>query len=67
MERLEFTKPALVGRQTGNRAFDVSADGKRLLMTVPALAPAGGIDVSEWQITVVLNWFEELKARVPVR
>ncbi len=36
-------------------------------MTVQAQAPAGGADIPEWQITVVLNWFEELKTRVPVR
>jgi hypothetical protein len=42
-------------------AYDVSADGRRFLMVKEvdrARAPA--------QITVVLNWQEELKRRVPV-
>jgi serine/threonine-protein kinase len=43
------------------RAYDVSSDGQRFLMvkeTDQNTAPA--------QINVVLNWFEELKRRVPV-
>jgi hypothetical protein len=67
LERLEFSKPEVIGQQLGNRAYDVSADGGRLLLTVPDQAAEVGTDSPEWQITVVLNWFEELKARVPVR
>jgi hypothetical protein len=40
--------------------FDVAPDGQRFLMT-RRNEPAGS------QIQVVLNWHEELKARVPVR
>lgn len=40
--------------------FDVSRDGQRFLMTRQNESAAS-------QIEVVLNWFEELKARVPVR
>jgi serine/threonine-protein kinase len=39
--------------------YDVSLDGQRFLMAIPT-APA-----SDTQIHVVLNWFEELKRRVP--
>ena len=42
--------------------YDVSPDGQHFLMLKPseqAQAPA--------QINVVLNWFEELKRRVPIR
>jgi eukaryotic-like serine/threonine-protein kinase len=37
--------------------YDVSADGQRFLMLEPTEQPA--------QINVVLNWFEELKQKVP--
>jgi Tol biopolymer transport system component len=47
----------------GNYAnsYDVAPDGKRFLMIKP---PAGG-QASTGQVTVVLNWFEELRRRVP--
>ena len=40
--------------------YDVSPDGQRFLMLKPTEAEAG-----PKQINVVLNWFEELKRRVP--
>lgn len=42
---------------SGSRAYDVSADGQRFLM----------IEVGETraELHVVLNWLEELEARVP--
>ena len=48
---------AYLGQNTPG--YDVSPDGRRFLMTKP-LVPT----VSE--ITAVVNWFEELKARVLV-
>jgi Tol biopolymer transport system component len=45
------------------RTYDVSLDGKKLLMIKNAAAdPAANPGATA---TVVLNWFEELKARVP--
>lgn len=41
--------------------FDVSPDGQRFLMLKEPEQPQGGLN----QINVVLNWFEELKRRVP--
>jgi Tol biopolymer transport system component len=41
--------------------YDVSADGQRFLMIKPAKTAEG----APTQINVVLNWFEELKRRVP--
>ncbi|MFQ5742984.1 MAG: protein kinase [Acidobacteriota bacterium] len=46
--------------------FDVTADGQRFLVTVRA----GGVDAGDTEpatprIRVILNWFEELKERVP--
>ena len=46
------------------RRFDIAADG-RLLGVIGADQAAPGAAVS--QIHVVLNWFEELKARVPTK
>jgi serine/threonine-protein kinase len=42
--------------------YDVSPDGQRFLM----LKPAEQAQAAPTQINVVLNWFEELKRRVPV-
>jgi hypothetical protein len=41
--------------------YDVSLDGQRFLM----LKPAEKIQAQSTQINVVLNWFEELKQKVP--
>jgi len=57
--------PYLVG---GGRSYDISRDGKRFLMikavdaTDSRRGPSG-----PRQIVVVQHWFEELKARVPLR
>jgi eukaryotic-like serine/threonine-protein kinase len=41
--------------------YDVSPDGQRFLM----LKPSESVEAAPTQISVVLNWFEELKRRVP--
>ena len=41
--------------------YDVSPDGERFLM----LKPSESAEAAPTQINVVLNWFEELKRRVP--
>ena len=43
--------------------YDVSPDGQRFLMLKPVESQAS----APTQINVVLNWFEELKQKVPVR
>jgi hypothetical protein len=44
---------------TRPRSYDVSADGERFLMTrLPDSRPRP-------QIALVLNWFDELRAKVP--
>jgi Tol biopolymer transport system component len=53
--------PFLLGAPSWRRAFDIAPDG-RVLGLLPGQA---GSDLSGAQIQVVLNWFEELKARVP--
>ena len=42
--------------------YDVSSDGQRFLMLKPSEQ-----EQAETQINVVLNWFEELKRRVPTK
>jgi len=49
----------------GYRDYDMSPDGERLLMVFPADQANSG-EASRPQINIVLNWFEELKERVPV-
>jgi len=50
---------------TSGIPWDISPDGKRFLMMKESTAdvPAEG---SPRKINIVLNWFEELKQRVPV-
>ena len=47
------------------RDYDMSPDGERLLMVFPADQSDSG-EPARLQINIVLNWFEELKERVPV-
>ena len=52
--------------RTEARNFDIRRDGK--LVVVTAATTAGGSNPSfVQQIDLVLNWFEDLKARVPVK
>ena len=55
-----------VGGSFHNRHYDVTTDGDRFLM----IRLDGGLSQSDGDtplpITVVLNWFEELKERVPI-
>ena len=62
---VSFSEPvgvldAVVQTLATNRNFDVTPDGKRLLAFVPDAQSAS----EAGQVEVVLNWFEELKARV---
>ena len=47
------------------RDYDITPDGKKLLMVFPEPATASSAPPPQ-RIHVVLNWFEEVKARVPV-
>jgi len=50
--------------QTG-RTYDVTADGRRFLMIRDA--PSGDQSAPPTTFSVVLNWIEELKQRVPIK
>jgi hypothetical protein len=56
-----FETPAAYGRYSNHPGYSVAPDGKRFLIQRPDLRAI------PTQINVVLNWFEELKAKVPVR
>ena len=58
---LQLVRPALYGRYGNHAGYAVSPDGRRLLILRP---DARAIPR---QINVVLNWFEELNAKVPSR
>ncbi len=52
-------------RTQGPRLYHVAPDGRFLMMRSPGAAGSGDGAASAPQITVVLNWFEELRQRVP--
>jgi len=58
--RMLFEGPYVPSPATATN-YSISPDGQRFLM----LKPADASDVAPTQINVVLNWFEELKRRVP--
>ena len=50
------------------RNYDITPDGKRLLVVLPASSgPGESSQRPPQQINVVLNWQEELKARLPAK
>ena len=51
-------------RTNGNRMYHVAPDGRFLMMRRPGSEDSAN-EVFTPRITVVLNWFEELRARVP--
>ena len=48
------------------RHYDISPDGQRFLFLKPAEVAQTSEDAPLPQLVLVLNWFEELKERVPV-
>ena len=48
-----------------HRDYDITPDGERFLMVFPA-GQDSSAEPARPQINIVLNWFEELKERVPV-
>jgi eukaryotic-like serine/threonine-protein kinase len=48
------------------RSYDITPDDKYFIAVVPAESLAGGPAAAQ-QISVVLNWFRELRERVPVK
>ncbi len=50
----------------GITPYDITADGKRFLMVFPADQADSVTETAAERINIVLNWFEDLKERVPV-
>ena len=48
------------------RDYDITLDGQRFLMVFPADQADSVTETVDDQINIVLNWFEELKERVPI-
>jgi serine/threonine protein kinase/Tol biopolymer transport system component len=61
MPRMLFQGPYYVTPAGTYANYDVSPDGQRFLM----LKPSESAEAAPTQINVVLNWFEELKQKVP--
>ena len=59
-------RPFVVRGPGFERNYDITRDGKRFLGVVAAGQTESGAPAAP-QIQVVLNWFEELKARVPTK
>jgi Tol biopolymer transport system component len=55
-----------IGQGLLTRSYDITPDGQRFLMVFPAAQADSVTATSDEQINIVLNWFEELKERVPV-
>ena len=65
--RFTFGNPELLPRgwnedvsAEGYRTYDILPDGKRFIALIPE-------DETTPHVNVVLNWFEEIKQRVPVK
>ena len=50
----------------GSRPYDITPDGKYFVVMLPK-AQTDRDKAPPEQINITLNWFEELKQRVPVR
>jgi Tol biopolymer transport system component len=70
---LRFGTPKMLFRSVNvasvsgeGHAWDIHPDGKRFLMLKPpGAAPSGG--AGPRKINIVLNWYEELRQRVPTK
>jgi serine/threonine protein kinase len=62
-----FQGPYATGYQE-SPAWDISPDGKRFVMIKqPAASAASSTAAGPRKINIIVNWFEELKQRVPVK
>ena len=58
--------PIELFKGVGTRAYDVTPDGKQFVVMFPKSETSTGKSAAG-QVNVTLNWFEELKARVPTK
>jgi serine/threonine protein kinase len=64
---VEIKMPAIMASTAQMRHFDVMPDGKRLLVVLPADEGDSATQAAQPQITVVLNWLDELTAKAAPR
>jgi serine/threonine-protein kinase len=65
-EAMPVPRPFQGAPSNFERPFDISRDGQHFLGLIETAQTQSGAPAAQ-QIHVVLNWFEELKARVPTR
>jgi hypothetical protein len=65
-EAISVASPFQRAPENVERPYDISRDGQHFLGLIEAAQAQSGAPAAQ-QIQVVLNWFEELKARVPSR
>jgi len=68
-EPFVFSTAGLQSKDPANnpRVWDIAPDGKQLIGVTDATESAASGEAATQQIEVVLNWFTDLKARVPVK
>ena len=65
-EAMPVPRPFQTAAPFSERPYDISRDGQHFLGLIDAAQTQSGAPAAQ-QIQVVLNWFEELKARVPTK
>jgi Tol biopolymer transport system component len=65
-EAMPVPHPFMSATPNFERPYDISRDGQHFLGLIDAAQTQSGAPAAQ-QIQVVLNWFEELKARVPTK
>jgi hypothetical protein len=60
-----YVLPIIKGGEISSNPWDIHPDNQRFLMIKEAGAAASGAAIPR-KINIILNWFEELKQRVPV-
>ena len=63
-EAVPVPRPFQGAAPISERPYDISRDGQHFLGLIDAVQTQSGAPATQ-QIQVVLNWFEELRARVP--
>ena len=57
--------PGFTGLCLDGRGYDVSRDGRRFLMVKESASAPAGAGAPTSTLTVIVNWVDELKARMP--
>ena len=66
-EAVVLPRPFANASPAFERPYDISRDGQRFLSVIDATQATQSAGPQAPRIQVVLNWFEELKAKVPAK